>query len=222
VEIYAGFRHTFGRKIDIKFLGLWDTVSSVGWAWNPQYFQFTAHNPYVKIVRHAVALDERRTYFKQNLWASANLPPGQDVKQVWFPGVHCDVGGGYVESEAGLSGVALKWMAEEAEVTGLRFHPKAKASSIPAVDSQQYAAPNPLEKKHESPHGLWWVVEFIPKRIKHPQQKLRYPVDFALGALAIRARDAIIHQAVIDRMRGDVTYRPSNIGDPLGHPIMTT
>ena len=45
-------------------------------------------------------------------------------QQVWFPGVHCDVGGGYVESEAGLSKIALKWMVEQVGAFGLRFQPK--------------------------------------------------------------------------------------------------
>ena len=77
--------------VPIHFLGLWDTVSSVGWAWAPEHFQFTMNNPGVEIVRHAVALDERRVYFVQNLWG-INSPT--NIDQVWFPGVHCDVGGG--------------------------------------------------------------------------------------------------------------------------------
>src|SRR6266446_581450 len=51
-KVYTGFRYTFSRKVPIHFLGLWDTVSSVGWAWQPQYLQFTANNPSVEVVRH--------------------------------------------------------------------------------------------------------------------------------------------------------------------------
>jgi uncharacterized protein (DUF2235 family) len=89
-KTYLGFRRTFSRTVQVHFLGLWDTVSSVGWAWNPTHFQFTADNPAVRTVRHAMALDERRTYFVQNLWTS-KTEPGLDSRQVWFPGVHCDV-----------------------------------------------------------------------------------------------------------------------------------
>ena len=46
------------------------------------------------------------------LGLTLQVEPGRDVKQVWFPGVHCDVGGGYVET--GLSDGALKWMVDEA------------------------------------------------------------------------------------------------------------
>jgi uncharacterized protein (DUF2235 family) len=61
--IYTGFHQTFARMVPVHFLGLWDTVCSVGWAWNPQYLQFTANNPIVEVVRHAIALDERQAYF---------------------------------------------------------------------------------------------------------------------------------------------------------------
>ena len=107
-------------------------------------------------------------------------------------------GGGYVESEAGFSGVALKWMVEDAEVTGLSFHPKAKASIMPAVDSQRYVAPNSLGKKHKFLHGLGWVFEFIPKRIRDPNRNfaVRWIVPRRLSRFV--ARDAIIHQAVIE------------------------
>ncbi len=151
-KIYTGFRYTFSRRVTVRFLGLWDTVSSVGWAWNPQYLQFTTNNPIVEVVRHAVALDERRAYFVQNLWTN-EPPPTQDVQQIWFPGVHCDVGGGYVEREAGLSKIALKWMVEQAEAFGLRFQPKAKAAILPAQDTEDYAAPTVTAVQHESLRG---------------------------------------------------------------------
>ena len=51
------------RRFPIHFLGVWDTVSSVGWVWNPAKFPYTAANPGIKIVRHAVSVDERRAFF---------------------------------------------------------------------------------------------------------------------------------------------------------------
>src|SRR3954471_4029343 len=47
------------------FLGLWDTVSSVSWAWEPTGYPFTARNPSLRIVRHALSLDERRWFFRE-------------------------------------------------------------------------------------------------------------------------------------------------------------
>src|SRR5260370_12144246 len=81
-EVCKGFRKTFGRPCPVHFLGLWHTVSSVGWAWDPVNLPFTAYNPSVRIIRHAVAIDERRAFFRQNLWS--NPIDGQEVKQLWF------------------------------------------------------------------------------------------------------------------------------------------
>jgi uncharacterized protein (DUF2235 family) len=209
LEVSKGFRYTFGRKVQIHFLGLWDTVSSIGWAWNPKYLQFTANNPIVEIVRHAVSLDERRTYFVQNLW-------GHDIKstdafQVWFPGVHSDVGGGYKESEAGLSKIALKWMVEESKKAGLQFQPKAEAAILPTQDTPRQSAPNPAAEKHESLHGLWWIVELLPKRIRDPANNWAARWIIPLGRHRFVTENANIHQSVFDRQRLVPPYRPPNL-----------
>src|SRR5699024_880366 len=69
------------RPCVIDFLGLWDTVKAYGWVW-PRSFPALRHNTSVRAVRHAVALDERRSLFQMTGWASAHL----DVKEVWFTG----------------------------------------------------------------------------------------------------------------------------------------
>ena len=211
VNISEGFRHTFSRKVSVHFLGLWDTVSSVGWAWDPQILPFTANNPNVEIVRHAVSLDERRTNFIQNLWGH-DLKLPTDIQQVWFPGVHCDVGGGYVESEAGLSKIALKWMVEQAETFGLRFNPMAKAIVMPTQNTAQYAAPDSAATKHESLSGLWWIVEFLPKRIRDPQTgyaTTRWIIPS--GRHRHVAENSSIHASVFDRMNRVPSYQPPNL-----------
>src|SRR5262245_51304457 len=99
------FRNTLSRTVSeaqglqvfpIHFLGAWDTVSSVGWIWNPTTYPFTRTNASIRTVRHAVALDERRAFFRYNGFGKA---PDQDVSEMWFPGVHADVGGGYAEED---------------------------------------------------------------------------------------------------------------------------
>jgi uncharacterized protein (DUF2235 family) len=209
-DVYIGFRHTFCRKVTVRFLGLWDTVSSVGWAWHPQYLQFTENNPAIGIVRHAMALDERRAYFVQNL-CTHTPPASQDVQQVWFPGVHCDVGGGYKESEAGLSKIALAWMVGHAEGVGLRFNPAAKMAILPPQDTPQFAAPNAAAKKHESLHGLWWLVEYIPKRIHDPSRAFAPRWILHGGRHRYVAENSNIHRAVFDRMECVPDYRPPNL-----------
>lgn len=75
-DMIRDFRRTFARTqpgsrpgretsaIKICFLGLWDTVSSVGWAWEPVHYPYTKQNSSVQTVRHAMALDERRAFFR--------------------------------------------------------------------------------------------------------------------------------------------------------------
>ena len=84
------FKATFSRSCCPHFVGVWDTVSSVGWVSSPVSLPYTANNPDIAIGRHAVAIDERRAFFRTNLWRQAAPPQPAgpvDMKQVWFPGV---------------------------------------------------------------------------------------------------------------------------------------
>jgi uncharacterized protein (DUF2235 family) len=215
LKLYRGFRRTFGRKVSVHFMGLWDTVSSVGWIWNPSHFQFTADNPIVRTIRHAVALDERRTYFIQNLWTGNRA--GQDIVQVWYPGVHCDIGGGYIESEAGLPKLALKWIVDEAELRGLKINSTAKSAIIPTnniektEETEESVAPDALGTTHESLHGFWWIPELIPKIVKDPSRDFERRLIWPRGRYRTVKPDALINVAVQNRRAGDSKYLPSNL-----------
>lgn len=150
-----------GCECPTHFLGVFDTVSSVGWVGSPVAIPFTRDNPSVGIVRHAVSIDERRAFFRTNLFA-----PRADgsVREVWFPGVHCDVGGGYPEGENGLSTLSLAWMAQEAVNAGLLVDD----ARLPKVSNPGAAAP-----RHESLTWPWWPAEFVPKR--HWDRERRRP-----------------------------------------------
>jgi uncharacterized protein (DUF2235 family) len=86
------------------------------------------------------------------------------MMQVWFPGVHCDVGGGYAEAESGLSKYALEWMLEEAKVAGLLTIPEKEQEVLGRGGNSQYVAASPDAIAHESLAGPWKIAEFIPKR----------------------------------------------------------
>lgn len=157
------------------FVGVWDTVSSVGWIANPLKLPYVTNNPAIGIGRHAVAIDERRSFFRNHLWRrpddrSLDWGP-QNVKQVWFPGVHCDVGGGYPEAESGLAKGALEWMLEEAFEAGLLIDP-AKAKEILGRNADgRHVPPDANGMMHDSLAGWWSVAEFVPK--KHYDWKTR-------------------------------------------------
>ncbi|NTG04945.1 DUF2235 domain-containing protein [Agrobacterium rhizogenes] len=158
-KLASDFKQTLSAH-DCKpyFVGVWDTVSSVGWVGSPTALPYTHDNPDIQIVRHAVSIDERRAFFRANLFAT---PDGRDIKQIWFAGVHCDVGGGYKDEESGLSRIALKWMIEEAEANGLLVDPQRRAD---VLDERTTGSAKPTCKIHNSLTWKWWPAEFVPKR----------------------------------------------------------
>jgi uncharacterized protein (DUF2235 family) len=150
------------------FVGVWDTVSSVGWIENPLKLPYVTNNPDIQIGRHAVAIDERRAFFRNHLWIKPTDPGApcgpKDLKQVWFPGVHCDVGGGYPESESGLSKISLEWMLVEATKAELKVDPTKMAAILGKTSNTKCAPPDPNAMVHESLTGLWNFAEFVRKR----------------------------------------------------------
>lgn len=120
------FRARFSRPVDISFLGVWDTVGALGvplvglrlLTRLPYRFHDTELSGIVKRAYHAVAIDEKRRAFQPTLWTNAPKP-GQHLEQVWFAGVHSNVGGGY--PDRGLSDITLLWMIDRARAAGLSF-----------------------------------------------------------------------------------------------------
>src|SRR3954447_13255980 len=149
------FRRSYSHaEIYVDFVGVWDTVGALGIpidGFRPPLlsrlwtFHDTTLSRYVLNAYHAMAIDERRKPFKPTLWVEkrngAKQAPEagkeQTIEQLWFAGVHSDVGGGY--SASGLSDIALMWMVEKARGCGLVF------------ESDQLApAPDPDGSPHDS------------------------------------------------------------------------
>jgi uncharacterized protein (DUF2235 family) len=127
----------------IKFIGVWDTVDALGLPikslstlvdWFP-FFRHKFHNltlsESVEHARQALAIDDERLTFHPKIW-DKELKPYQTMKQVWFSGMHTDVGGGYKEED--LSDIPLIWMTEEAKQFGLKLYPKHKVKTHPDAD----------------------------------------------------------------------------------------
>ncbi|MBY0553170.1 DUF2235 domain-containing protein [bacterium] len=143
--ILQGFKKTYTRECPIHFVGVWDTVSAVS-SLLPRPKIDGVLRPGLKHAFHAISIDERRLRFPPNLWNEQNLGKDQVVEQVWFAGVHSDVGGFY--KEAGLSDISLKWMIDNAIKAGLHLKSDYKTN----------LNPNPHDKLHESWSGLWWFI----------------------------------------------------------------
>jgi uncharacterized protein (DUF2235 family) len=208
-----GFRWTFARAVSetsddrrfpVHFLGVWDTVSTVGWVWNPKTFPYTAWNPSVAHVRHAVSVDERRWFFRQNL---LNPADEQDFQERWFPGVHCDVGGGYPLKDGGLWRLAFQWMLDEAKSDGLLVDDRR----LQKVLDKAPESPRPWnDPQHESLKGLWWLAEYFPKMVWRPDLKKRVP-DIGRGRHRFIRPGDVMHKSTLLRIRENPTYAPPNL-----------
>ncbi len=136
----------------LNMVGVWDTVGSLG---IPAVFGGVSQllygfldtnlHPDVLNAYQALAIDERRAEFPPTLWTSP--APGQTLQQVWFSGVHCDVGGSYPDDSDGsaLSDLTLAWMMGKAAALGLDFAPEVLAKYSLPMDPK-FA----LDTKHES------------------------------------------------------------------------
>ncbi|PVZ05364.1 DUF2235 domain-containing protein [Actinomycetospora cinnamomea] len=109
--------------VPVAFVGVWDTVGALGipsYLGIPDLLGSRERYEFLDVVldrriphaRHAVSLDEMRGPFRPTLWDESAAGAGQDIVQTWFPGDHCDVGGGH--ADRGLSDGALWWMIEQA------------------------------------------------------------------------------------------------------------
>ncbi|MES9992667.1 MAG: DUF2235 domain-containing protein [Candidatus Thiodiazotropha sp.] len=114
----------------VRFLGVYDTVLALGSRLRADFdreqhttapglaFHVGDRPPaVVNIARQALAIDERRTDFRPEIWRDAH--PDQSVEQRWFPGVHTSIGGGYAND--GLANGALHWMVNAAKLAGLEL-----------------------------------------------------------------------------------------------------
>lgn len=213
-----GFRETFARtapdfpkekNFPVHFVGVWDTVSSVGWVWNQATFPFTRTNPSVTFVRHAVAIDERRAFYRQNLF---NPGAGQDWQETWFAGVHSDVGGGYATADRkNLWRPPFEWVMEQAREKGLFFSDQEVAEVL-AVTAGDPA----IDRAHESLTWYWWPCELFPKLAFRGRGKWRLP-RLGLGRRRTLPAGSTVAGSVLRRIRDrNAGYGPSNLsGDFL-------
>ena len=215
-------------KTPIQCLGLFDTVASlIEWhRFLPRLksFEYTEQNPSVISVRHAVAIDEFRTMFRPTLWPKDTMflknredlesTTPQDVKEVWFSGVHGDVGGGYPEADSGLAKIPLHWMIDETQTEGLIFRSELVNSLVHgAREDRDYVGCDHLAKAHKSMTRLWAILEFLPSR-KRKHSKRTSIAGLALPLFERRyiPEGATLHQSVQDRI-DESDYAPTNLPD---------
>jgi len=208
-QVMQKFKSTFSRSVDIHFLGLWDSVSTFGWIYNPIFLPYTTNNRSVKTVRHALAIDERRAFFQPMPWGLTHADE-QNIKEVWFAGVHSDVGGGYAEEDSGLSKITLRWMLDEATrpEMGLVIDRTKYDRYVLGSSGGGYVGPDPEADAHKSLKGGWWLVQYLPRSVWIPERS-KEAIRFPRQDRKVEP-GATIHESVLTRMSRQ-NYAPSNV-----------
>lgn len=189
--------HTMWCKIE--FIGVWDTVAVLGLPkssmslvadrYAKQKFHDLKLSDSIKYARHALSIDDERFTFHPELWDTIKNDDSDKMKQVWFCGVHTDVGGGY--SEQDLSDITLKWMVREAKEKGLVIFERSKAykrmsastADVEGImhDEQQGFVGKFFRRKqrewHPSRHGKPCVHESVLRRTKNNHNTDDPPYD---------------------------------------------
>ena len=175
-QVRSAFTSPHGREAFVHFVGVWDTVESVGLPLLSKRTitsdGSTADKRGLRHIRHAVSMDEHRMSFEPRLyWDEEYTKPdahqpsnARSLRQRWFRGVHSDVGGGYEVNEAGLSAQAYRWMLGEAVGCGLRTGGRAlPAERKPAIMH---------DPCHDTP---WWGVAGMTVRTNITHQDRHGP-----------------------------------------------
>jgi hypothetical protein len=190
----------------IHFIGVWDTVGAVGlpdelkkplFALYPMEFRNGKPTPNIIHARHALSIDDERRSFTPVLWDERDyitdrcFDVGQEptLRQVWFPGVHCNVGGGYPKQ--GISLIALDWMMHEAKQYGLQFIDSDLKCITGHIDAH--------DTLYDSRSGL--SVYYVWK-----------PRDITQLCAEVHIERPLIHVSAIERIvQGSYEYAPGNI-----------
>lgn len=171
---------------EIAFIGVWDTVGALGIpidGFRPPLlsqrwtFHDTTLSRFVLNAYHAISIDERRRPFSPTLWVKKvaedgtieEPPERQTVRQVWFAGVHSDVGGGYPDPS--LSEIPLLWIAGRARSCGLVLKPDHLVVTAGRADEHKRRngielAPDPCGPKHDSMTLFYRLLRPLDRELK--------------------------------------------------------
>lgn len=174
------FAEAFSNPVDgrfgiaIDYMGMWDSVKAAGiLRWNLHWL-YTRQIPNVRRVRHAVSIDEKRRPYGEYLVEPPSKPPTKTpppvIEEVWFAGVHSDVGGAF-EDDPRLPTITLKWIVDGALDAGLVLKPNAYPRTLTVV------ADHALGKVHH----MGWIWSLLTYRCR------RLPENATVHA-SVRAR----------------------------------
>jgi uncharacterized protein (DUF2235 family) len=186
----------------IQFIGVWDTVDAYGmpideikmaidkWFW-PMTLADRNFADGIHRACHAISLDDERPTFRPVLWTDPSTRP-ERLSQVWFAGVHANVGGGYPDD--GLAHVALQWIMEEAQVSTGRLLPLQRTEVDTRVDAHG--------RQYDSRAGLAGYYRYGPRDVGELSDDPRHGVSVARP---------LVHRAAWERIHvRQVAYAPTS------------
>ena len=182
-EIIEGFKKTFSNVCRPHLVGLWDTVGALGPNLSKRFPDLKL-NPDISYGYQAISIDEKRGPYKVVLWDESDKAGNQVIEQVWFAGVHSEVGGGCSKDGCSLPDISFAWMMDRASAAGLRLRDGWRD------DLNQDAG----VALHDSCTFLPWVIFGMRKKRQIPG-------------------GALVHRSVRDRMDKRDDYRPRLPGD---------
>ncbi|KAJ8481475.1 hypothetical protein ONZ45_g15306 [Pleurotus djamor] len=177
-KLCRSFKRSLCHKdVKVHFVGVWDTVSSIGIFRGQSFPETVSGMGHVCHFRHALALDERRAKFQPE-YVNGGLGPIEgsnrgDVKEVWFKGTHSDIGGGNTKNE-NLNNFtdSLRWMTYEAQFWGLYIEPY-KGNWIPVTPKESLTL-------------FWLPLEYLP-----------------FGSLSYETQDGLTWSPIVDALDND-------------------
>jgi uncharacterized protein (DUF2235 family) len=189
--------YSYPDSTRVRFIGVWDTVGALGIPFSNVPFvslinrRWSFHDTEISAqvggAFQALAIDEKRPPFEPTLWCKQpDAPATQRLEQVWFAGVHGNVGGGGVDDS--LSDITLQWVVERAEEYGLLFDKRALALSG-----------NPAGRRGESWKG-WYRILFPKPKIRTIAHKDRKGLGFESAA-----------STAVALLKTDRDYKPQNL-----------
>lgn len=209
-DLMQAFKKKYCHLSRIRFVGVWDTVGSLGvpvqmlnWFNREYQFHDVKLSADVDYAYHAVALDEKRALFEPTLWELSSSARknrvNQEVEQVWFPGVHSNVGGGYADS--GLSDIALEWMLGKARSLNIGFKENYLSENV---------KPDPLAAIRSSTTGIFSILSKVSREIN--KTIISYAEDEEGHRTEYNViRNEKIHFSCLKRERELKKYNPKNL-----------
>jgi uncharacterized protein (DUF2235 family) len=207
-------KKSFGRPVNVEFVGIWDTVASVGnftkW-YRP--FPYTHSLENVSIVRHALAIDEKRKHYIPFRVSSKH----KDLKEVWFAGAHSDVGGSYQDDS--LAKISLEWMIGEAMKNGLNFD-KERIKYYLYGENSRYKKPDCTKQINNSLLKKFMLLDMMPRPSFHPSKG--FYLDFRLWPLRKIEDNDTVHKSVFDKIKytqNGHLYQPKNLNPKITYKV---